>query len=259
MSVNGVRLECRWTGPDRSDGKPVLVFLHEGLGCVGLWKDFPDLVAEQTGLPALIFSRQGYGGSDPIPLPRPVSFMHHEGQQVLPDLLAEAEIDDAILVGHSDGASISLIYAGSVEAPRIRGLVLEAPHVFVEPETLAGIRDAKVAFEEGSLRSGLERYHGSNVDCAFWGWNGVWLNPDFERWNIEEFLPNVAVPTLVVQGEDDEYGTMAQVEAIVRQVPGTVETAKLADCGHAPHVQQRDEVAARMTKFIRGLLLETTS
>lgn len=187
-------------------------------------------------------------------MPRPVSFMHHEGQQVLPALLAEAEIDDAILVGHSDGASISLIYAGSVEAPRIRGLVLEAPHVFVEPETLAGIRDAKVAFEEGKLRSGLERYHGSNVDCAFWGWNGVWLNPDFERWNIEEFLPNVTVPTLVVQGEDDEYGTMAQVEAIVDQVPGVVETAKLEECGHAPHVQQRDIVAARMAEFIGGLI-----
>ena len=254
MKVDGVQLEYRWAGPDRQVGKPVLIFLHEGLGCVGLWKDFPDLVAEQTGLSALIFSRQGYGGSDPIPLPRPVSFMHHEGQRVLPALLAEAEIDDAILVGHSDGASISLIYAGSAEAPQIRGLVLEAPHVFVEPETLAGIRDAKVAFVEGRLRSGLERYHGENVNCAFWGWNGVWLNPDFERWNIEEFLPNVTVPTLVVLGEDDEYGTMAQVEAIARQIPGAVETAKLADCGHAPHVQQRDKVAARMAEFIGGLI-----
>jgi len=254
VDVDGVILECRWCGPAREREKPVLVFLHEGLGCVGLWKDFPDLVADACGLPAVVFSRQGYGKSAPIPLPRPVNFMHHEGLKVLPALFDALGIDEAILVGHSDGASISLIHAGSGAAKVVKGLVLEAPHVFVEPETLAGIRDAKKAYQKGGLRDGLQRYHGDNVDCAFWGWNGVWLNPDFERWNIEEYLPGVEVPTLVIQGEDDEYGTGAQVEAIARQASGPVETRMLPNCGHAPHVQQREKVAEAMIEFIEKLL-----
>ena len=252
--VDGVTLECRWAGPPADGGQPVLVFLHEGLGSVGQWKDFPDLIAKRTGLPTLIFSRQGYGASDPIPLPRPVSFMHHEGQSVLPALLKAVGIQDAILVGHSDGASISLIHAGSGNASAVRGLILEAPHVFVEPETLSGIRDAKVAYEAGGLRDGLARYHGENVDCAFWGWNGVWLNPDFERWNIEEFLPSVEVPTMVIQGELDEYGTKAQVDAIASNVSGPVETVMIPDCGHAPHAQQRDKVADAMVGFVKGII-----
>ena len=254
IQVDGVTLECRWAGPSNDGGQPVLVFLHEGLGSVGQWKDFPDLIAKRTGLPAFAFSRQGYGMSDPIPLPRPVSFMHHEGQKVLPALLSAAGIKDAILIGHSDGASISLIYAGSGGASAVRGLILEAAHVFVESETLAGIRDAKVAFEKGGLRDGLARYHGENVDCAFWGWNGVWLDPDFERWNIEEFLSEIMVPTLVMQGEQDEYGTKAQVDAIVKQVSGKAEAVMFPKCGHAPHVQQRDSVADAMVGFIKKLL-----
>ncbi len=228
------RLEYAWYGP-APDEAPTLVFLHEGLGCVAMWKDFPGRVAERTGLGVLVYSRAGYGGSSPVPLPRPLRYMHDEGQQALPLVLEAAGIRQAVVVGHSDGASIAIIHAGAMQHRRIAGLVLMAPHVFNEQLCVDSIRQAREAYLNTSLRERLANYHGDNVDCAFWGWNRAWLDPDFWHWNIERYLPGIRVPALVIQGREDEYGTAGQVEAIQRKSGGPVETLWLDACGHSPH------------------------
>lgn len=249
LAVDGVRLEYRRVAPSAAD-RPNLVMLHEGLGCVGMWKDFPVRVAEATGCGVFVYSRAGYGASDPVAVPRPLTYMHDEGLNVLPRVLDEAGIDDAILFGHSDGASISLINAGGVDDPRVRGVIAAAPHVFNEQACVASIRAARTAFEAGPLRDGLARYHGDNVDCAFRGWNRAWLDPDFWHWNIEQFLPGIRVPVLVIQGEDDEYGTLAQVEAIRRQVTAPMTVRLLADCRHSPHRDQPEATLDAVTRFV---------
>jgi len=246
------KLEYEWHGP-APDKAPTIIFLHEGLGCVAMWKDFPARVAEATGFGALVYSRAGYGNSDPIELPRPVSFMHDDALVVLPEIIDALAIEQPVLFGHSDGASIALIYAGSINAGRVKALILEAPHVFVEDLGIQSITDAKQNFESGTLRSALERYHGHNVDCAFRGWNDVWLDPDFRSWNIESFLSGIKVPTLVIQGENDQYGTKRQFEAIQNGNSGAVETLLLADCGHSPHRDHPDEVLYAVTEFLNRL------
>jgi pimeloyl-ACP methyl ester carboxylesterase len=251
LQVEGVRLEARWIGPAPEEA-PTLVFLHEGLGSTSLWRDFPDRLTRETGCGALVYSRAGYGRSDPVPLPRPVRFMHGEAV-VLPRVLAAAGIREHILVGHSDGASISLIHAGSAPAPGLLGLILEAPHVFTEPHGLASIARMRESYRDTDLRERLARHHGDNVDVAFRGWNDVWLDPDFEAWNIEEYLPAIRVPMLVLQGEDDEYGTWAQVEAIQRRSGGPVETLAIPDCGHSPHREQPDVTLRAMREFVTRL------
>lgn len=251
LVVDGARLEIARLG-EPAPGRPTLVFLHEGLGSVALWRDFPAALAARTGCPALVYSRQGYGGSDPVALPRPLEFMHHEARR-LPALLDAAAIEEAVLIGHSDGASIALIYAGE-DGRRLRGLVLEAPHVFVEPVTVASIAKISEAYRTTDLRGKLARYHGANVDCAFRGWADSWLDPAFLAWNIEAFLPAVTVPLLVIQGEADEYGTLAQIERVCRQVSGPAEKLMLPRCGHSPHRDQPEAVLAAMTDFIKRLL-----
>jgi pimeloyl-ACP methyl ester carboxylesterase len=251
MIVAGVRLEVARYG-EPSAGRPTLVFLHEGLGSVSLWRDFPRRVATATGCPALAYSRQGYGRSDPVPLPRPLSSMHDEARGALPALLAAAGIEDAILIGHSDGASIAIIYAGGNGA-KLRGLVLEAPHVFVEQVCVDSIAKVHEGYRASGLRERLARHHGANVDCAFYGWADSWLDPAFRNWNLEEFLPGIRVPILVIQGEDDEYGTLAQVERVCAQVAGPVERLVLPKCGHAPHRDQREAALAAIVGFVRRL------
>lgn len=253
LEAGGHRLEYAWHGPP-PDAAPTLVFLHEGLGCVSLWRDFPARLADATGCGALVYSRAGYGRSDPAPLPRPVRFMHDEGLRVLPAVLDAAGVRDAVLVGHSDGASIALVHAGSGAAGRVRALVLEAPHVFVEEESVRSIAAIGEAYRGGGLRARLERHHGANVDCAFHGWNGVWLDPAFRAWNIEAYLPRVSVPVLVVQGEADEYGTLAQVDAIRRQAGGPVETLVLPGVGHSPHRDDPGAALRAMARFVSGVL-----
>ena len=248
VEADGARLEYEWHGPP-PDAAPTLVFLHEGLGCVTMWRDFPAALGAATGCGVLVYSRRGYGKSDPIDGKRPVRFMHDEAERSLPAVLAALDVRDAILVGHSDGASISLIYAGSNGAG-VRGLILEAPHVFVEPICTESIREIKGVYETTDLREKLERHHGTNVDGAFYGWNDVWLDPEFASWNIEEYLPRIGKPTLVIQGADDEYGTVAQVDAIARQVAGPCEVAILPECGHSPHRDQPEATLAAMTTFI---------
>ena len=250
LDVLGFRLEVARFGPRDPDG-PTLVFLHEGLGCVALWKGFPKQVAERLGVGVVAYSRAGYGKSDPVPLPRPLTYMHEEGQTVLPALLDALGLTDVILVGHSDGGSIALIHAGDAgpEDRRVKGVVTLAAHVFNEEVCVASIREAKAVYENGGLRDGLERYHGDNVDTAFWGWNGAWLHPDFMQWNIEEFLPGIAVPVLAIQGEDDEYGTLAQVDAICGQVSGPSERLIIKSCRHSPHRDQPEQTIGAIGRF----------
>ncbi len=251
LQVEGVRLEARWSGPPPEEA-PTLVFLHEGLGSTSLWRDFPDRLAAATGCGALVYSRAGYGRSDPVPLPRPVRFMHDEAA-VLPRVLAAAGVREHVLIGHSDGASISLIYAGSHPAPGLRGLILEAPHVFTEPHGLASIARMTEVYRATDLRERLARHHGANVDVAFRGWNDVWLAPEFAAWNIEDYLPAIRVPALILQGEDDEYGTWRQVEAIERQSGGPVESIAIPHCGHSPHREQPEITLQAMKEFVLRL------
>ena len=258
--VSGRRLETRWIGSPARPGLPTLVFLHEGLGSVALWKDFPDRVADAMGWPALVYSRFGYGRSDPASLPRPVTFLEDEAIDVLPQLLETARITDAVLIGHSDGGSIALIHAAAFPSSdsargrgRIRAVIAEAPHVFVEQVTLVSIRRAGHAFRGGTLRRRLERYHG-DPDAAFWGFHDVWLDPRFETWRIDHRLGSIDVPLLVIQGEDDPYGTMRQVAAIREHAGSVVETyVPPTPCGHAPHVSRPDLVLEAITSFLRKL------
>ncbi len=247
VKAGGHRLEVV-----RIDGKaPTLVFLHEGLGSVSAWRDFPRRLAAATGLAAVVYSRWGYGRSEPVVRPRPLQFMHDEAHRTLPELLAALDLDEAVLVGHSDGASIALIYAGAIGA-RLRGLVLQAPHVFVEEVCVQAITRIRADYARTDLRARLARHH-ADPDGAFYGWADAWLDPDFRRWNLEPFLHGVCVPSLVIQGEDDPYGTLAQVEAICSQVPGRCERLILPGCGHAPHRDCPAAVLEAMTRFIARL------
>ena len=251
-TAGGVGLECRWWGAcDGAD--PVLALLHEGLGCVGMWRDFPAKLHERTGLPVFAWSRAGYGGSDPAALPRGIDYMHVEGREVVGAVLDAAGIEDAVLVGHSDGASIAIVHAGAREersGSRVRALVLLAPHVFCEDVSIASIRAAGDAFRGGGLREGLARYHGEQVDDAFFGWHDAWLRPEFRRWSVEAFLPAITVPVLLIQGDRDAYGSAAQLDAIERGVPGPVTRAWLEHCGHAPHRERPMETLDAVAAFL---------
>ncbi|HKV80498.1 MAG TPA: alpha/beta hydrolase [Candidatus Sulfotelmatobacter sp.] len=249
LSVCGHRLEVVRIRGGRDDA-PELVFLHEGLGSVSHWKEFPVRVAEATGCPVTAYSRYGSGNSDLLIEPRGVRYMHEEALQSLPDLLSQLEIENPILVGHSDGGSIAIIHAGAHD--RVRGLVLLAPHVFVEDVSVASIAEAKVAFETTNLAEKLGRHH-RDAARTFWGWNDIWLHPDFRSWNIEEYLPRVACPVLVIQGLEDQYGTMAQVEAIRRQSGGPVEVLALEDCQHSAHRDQGEKVLEAIAVFVRRI------
>jgi len=233
LEILGQMLEGAWWGPG-PDAAPTLVLLHEGLGCVGLWGDFPAKLAEATGCGVFAYSRAGYGKSSAIPLPRPLSYMHDDARETLPRVLDAIGFREGALIGHSDGASIALIHAGAIADPRVKAVALMAPHVFTEELGLASIRQAQQAYESGDLRRKLARWH-DHVDCAFYGWNGAWLDPGFLQWNLEEFLPAIRIPLQVIQGEADQYGTMDQVHAIMRGSGGPVETVIIPGVGHSPY------------------------
>ncbi|MEX0317081.1 MAG: alpha/beta fold hydrolase [Ruegeria sp.] len=234
LDVNEVALEYACHGPPPSQA-PTIVLLHEGLGCVALWRDFPEKLSARTGLGVLVYSRQGYGQSDSATLPRPLDFQTREALDVLPHVLAQAGIERCILFGHSDGATIAAIYAGSVEDHRVRGLILMAPHFFTEEMGLAEIARARDAFETTDMREKLARYH-RNPENAFRGWSDVWLDPGFKDWNVAEVIDYLRVPVLTIQGRGDQYGTLAQIEEIETRTYCPVDTVIL-DCQHAPHVE----------------------
>ena len=252
FEVLGSRLEYRWIGPRPGDA-PTIVFLHEGLGCLAMWRDFPDRMASAAGCGALVYSRLGYGASESVRGPRPVRFMHDEALDVLPAVIEHFKLVEVILFGHSDGASIAVIYAGARLGP-VRALVLEAPHVFVEPVCIESIARIAEAYETTRLRERLARYHGGNTDSMFRTWTDVWLTPEFRQWNIEEYLPAIESPVLVVQGEDDEYGTLRQIDAVATQVRGPAKSLVLAHCGHSPHSDQPDEVLEAAGRFVQKTL-----
>jgi pimeloyl-ACP methyl ester carboxylesterase len=247
VAVSGRRLEVQRIAGG-TPGAPELVFLHEGLGSVSHWKDFPARVAVETGCPVTVYSRYGCGNSDLLTEDRAVTYMHDEALHGLPDLLAQLHIENPILIGHSDGASIALIHAGG--HGHVRGLVLLAPHVFVEDLSVASIADAKTKFETTNLPEKLARHH-RDAARTFWGWNRIWLHPDFRSWNIEEYLPRITCPILVIQGLDDQYGTMAQVQAIAQQAAGPVEILPLAECRHSPQRDQAEATLAAIRRFVR--------
>lgn len=239
--------------PNAAAGAPVLVFMHEGLGSIGQWRDFPAALARETGLAAVVFDRPGFGGSDPLLKPRDPKYLQREDLDSLCAVLEYYQIATPILVGHSDGGTLSLLYAAAFP-DRPLGVIVEAAHVFVEETTLTGIRAAVSSFDAGALKVGLSRYHGDKTEAMFRRWADEWLSPEFASWNIQRRLSGILCPVLVIQGEDDQYGTLAQVEAIRSGVSGPAETFLVPKCGHSPHLEAREVVLERMTRFIRKVL-----
>jgi pimeloyl-ACP methyl ester carboxylesterase len=251
LTIADAKLEYRLAGA--TDAPPAIVMLHEGLGSAALWGDFPDKLAAATGVTVLAYSRAGYGASSPVALPRPLTYMHDEANNVLPPLLDAIGFRRGLLLGHSDGASIAAIYAGSRQDHRVRGLTLIAPHFIVEDVGLAAIRDAKTAYESGDLKTRLARWH-RNVDVAFHGWNGAWLDPGFRTWDISDALAFVRVPIQVVQGESDQYGTIRQVEIAQEECYCPVEVAMIADAGHNPQRERPEATLAAIAGFANRVL-----
>jgi pimeloyl-ACP methyl ester carboxylesterase len=226
---------------------PTIVMLHEGLGSVAMWKAFPKQLADATQSSVVVYSRHGYGRSAQVQAARSVRYMHDEALSVLPQFLDALEIVNPFLFGHSDGGSIALIHAGA-SGRKVAGIVALAPHVFVEEISVTGISAAKVAYETTSLRERLAKYH-EDVEGAFWGWNNIWLDPAFRAWNIEHYLPRIECGVLAIQGEDDEYGSMEQIERIARSA-SDVELLKLANCRHSPYKDRPDAVLQRVSGWM---------
>jgi len=254
VDVDGVALAVRFIEPSRvsTPDAPALVFLHDSLGCIETWRDFPAALAERVGLRAIVYDRQGYGRSAPFDSePRSVDYLAREAR-VLFRLLDALAIDKALLFGHSDGGSIALIAAGA-QPERIAGVITEGAHVFVEDETLAGIRDAKHSFATTDLAQRLARYHGDKVPAIASAWIDTWLSAPYRDWNIESRLPVARCPALIIQGEKDEYGTVAQVDAIVRGFGGPARALMIPAIGHTPHREARDVVMDASADFISNI------
>lgn len=260
LDLGDRQLEYRFVGP-RPDDAPTLVLLHEGLGCVGLWGDFPQRLAAETGAGVFAWSRAGYGQSSPVALPRPLTYMQHEAQQVLPRVLEAIGFRRGLLVGHSDGASIAAIYAGSVDDPRLRGVSLIAPHFFTEDGGIAEIARARAAYDDpaSGLRERLARWH-KDVDNAFRGWNDAWLDPGFRAWDVTGVLRTIRVPVQVVQGTQDQYGTDRQVHAVQELARAPVEVAMLEGVRHSPHREAPDRLVTIVAQFaVRALAAQETA
>ena len=249
VQAAGRSLNYEWTGGG-SAARPVLVFLHEGLGSIRQWRDFPAKVAEATGCRALVYDRYGYGDSDVLEKKRDIQFMHHEALRSLPELLRNLKVENPILVGHSDGASVALIHAGA--GFKVKAVAAMAPHVFIEPICLDSISKISGSFVKSGLEDRLAKYH-RDARKTFYGWADVWLDRNFTTWDIRhEYLPNVTCPVLAIQGYDDIYGTMAQLDEVKRRVKGPCELLKLEACGHAPFREQPEKTLEAVTRFVTG-------
>lgn len=251
IDIGGARLETLCLGPP-PEAAPTLALLHEGLGCVALWRDVPQKLAEATGCGVVVYSRQGYGRSSPVALPRPLDYMTREAVEVLPRLVEALGLRRFALLGHSDGATIAAIYAGARADERLQRLALIAPHFFAEPEGLASIRAAERAYAEGDLKARLAKYH-DDVEGAFRGWSGAWLDPGFAHWNVAGYVEGWRIPALIVQGDADAYGTLAQVAEAEARSPAPVETLILPGAGHAPQFERAQETLAALAAFLRPL------
>jgi pimeloyl-ACP methyl ester carboxylesterase len=255
IHVQGQRLRVKSIAPrgrEAACAPAALVFLHEGLGSITQWRNFPLAVVQATGLPALVYDRYGYGKSEALRGPKSGAYLEEEAWLRLPELLAQCGVEKPILVGHSDGATIALLYA-SLFPESALGVVSEAAHVFIERESIQGIWRTLRAFETTPLRERLERHHGDKVDSMFHGWSDVWLSPDYQDWAMLDCLPAIQTPVLAIQGEEDEYGTPAQVEAILKGVSGPARALLLPRCGHAPHFQARDRVLDEIARFVQEI------
>jgi pimeloyl-ACP methyl ester carboxylesterase len=257
MIIDGRTIETKWWGP-AADVAPTVVLLHEGLGCVALWRDFPDALAAATGCGVFAYSRFGYGDSDPVILPRPMSYMHDEALKVLPGVLGAAGIGRAMLLGHSDGGSIAAIHAGAVRDPRIAGVVMMAAHFFVEDLNIESIREIKQSYEQGDLRPRLARYH-RDVEVAFRGWNDAWLDPRFRAFDITDEVARIRVPVLALQGSDDPYGSDEQLRTLERTARCPVETRLIEGARHSPHLEAPAATLEAIVPFVRSVLMEATA
>lgn len=250
--IDSVKLETAWHGPQSADA-PTIVMMHEGLGSVSTWRDFPQRVAQETGARVFVYSRAGYGQSAPVKLPRPVDYLHREALDVLPKLLDAIGFRRGILLGHSDGASIAAIYAGSIQDHRVRGLVLIEPHFFMEEVNLASIRKTTAEYRRGDLREKLSRHH-ADPDNAFEGWSGAWLDPGFEAFDIREELGYIRVPMLIVKGEHDPYSTIAQLHAAEDECYCPVDSLVVRGAGHVPHRDKPEETLEAVASFVNRIL-----
>jgi pimeloyl-ACP methyl ester carboxylesterase len=257
VTINASELEYRMIGP-QPDHAPTIVMLHEGLGSAALWGDFAEKLQAATGAGVFAWSRAGYGNSTPVKLPRPLDYMHIEALDVLPKLLDAIGFQRGMLLGHSDGASIAAVYAGSHQDHRVQGIALIAPHFIVEDVSVASIAEIKQAYETTNLKTKLARWH-RDVDNAFYGWNGAWLDPKFRDWDISEYLAYIRVPLLVVQGVDDQYGTMRQVEIAQDECYCPVEMAVIQGAGHSPHREAPKATLDAITEFANAVLLDEGS
>ncbi len=251
LETTGGKVETLWIPPRTENTGLTLVLLHEGLGCIELWRDFPQQLAHRTGLGVFAYSRVGYGRSDPCDLPRPLTYMHHEAQSSLPEILETLPVPSIILLGHSDGASIATIHAGSTVDHRLRGIILIAPHFFVETVAIDSIQAARMAYQTGQLRDRLSAFHGDNVDGAFRGWNDAWLDPEFQHWDLTGFLPHIRLPVLFIQGKEDPYGTLRQLDVLRQTLPSPPEVNIVDHCGHSPHLEQPDQTLESIIRFLR--------
>ena len=256
ITLDGKQLETAWWGPPPEDA-PTLVLLHEGLGSVGLWRDFPAALQAALGCGVFAYSRFGYGRSSSIELPRPLSYMHDEAREILGRVLDAAGIRRCVLVGHSDGGSIAAIYAGESHDPRVIGLALIAAHFIVEDVSVESIAGITRDYEAGQLKERLARHH-DDVEAAFRGWSGAWLDPAFRTWNITRQVEGIAVPLLLLQGADDAYGTVEQLRVAERHARCKVETMLIPGARHSPHAEAPEATCAAVTGFARRVLLDQT-
>ncbi len=252
ITLNEGEIETAWWGGNAKEA-PTLVLLHEGLGCIELWRDVPDKLERATGCSVFAYSRLGYGRSDTILLPRPLDYMQREATEVLPRILQAAGIHRAVLIGHSDGGSIAAVYAATApKAPYLIGLVTIAAHFFVEDLNIRSIEKIKFDYETTELRDRLARYH-LDVDAAFYGWNGAWLDPGFRTFNLTDYLPKITVPVLALQGEDDPYGTAEQLAVMQAYVRSPIQTKLIPKARHSPHLEAKDVTLTAITGFVAGL------